>query len=174
MRCSQSDRVKEWREGCRSEEEKRTSLLFSSFSSSSLQSTPDRRSLIGNEPWSCSLSWDQQIATTYLIWRGDSSRPPLYFFITSLSQSLSFFFFCSSLSSALMGTLWFILGSDEVRAAETRGVFYYCRCVKYPTYSAPALPALTCQDWLTHLEWPCSVHCTDVPTSSCSLSYDRM
>lgn len=59
--------------------ERSTPLLLSSSSSSSSSSrpsprgAPDRRSLIGNEPWSHSLSRDQQIATTYRLWRGDAS-----------------------------------------------------------------------------------------------------
>lgn len=122
-----------------------TSLRFSSSSSPSLQSAPDRRSLIGNEPWSRSLSRDQQIATTYRLWRGDSSTPP------PISISLSSLRLSLSLHPSLpvfMGSLWFIQGSVGVRATESRGVFYCSWCVKRPTYSVPAracpdMPGLT-------------------------------
>lgn len=73
-------------------------LLLSSSSSASLQSAPDRRSLIGNEPWSHTLSWDQQIATTYRLWRGDSSLFHLHLYIALLSPPLS-----SSLSPHVYG-----------------------------------------------------------------------
>lgn len=66
-----------------------TSLLLFSSSSPSRQSAPDRRSLIGNEPWSRSLSRDQQIATTYRLWRGDTSLSHLYLSITPPSLPLS-------------------------------------------------------------------------------------
>lgn len=152
--------------------ERSTSRLFSSSSSPSLQSAPDRRSLICNEPWSRSLSRDQQIATTYRLWRGDSSPSHLDLSITPPSLSLS-----PSLHPSLpvfMGSLWFIRGSVEVRATESRGVFYCSWCVKRPTYSIPARPALTCQDWLIHLEWPCSLHCMDAAASSHTLVNGRM
>lgn len=118
--------------------ERSTSLLFSSSSSPSRQSAPDRRSLIGNEPWSRSLSRDQQIATAYRLWRGNSSPSHLSFSLSPLRLP-------SPLRPSLpmfMGSLWFIRGSVEVRATESRGVLYCSWCVKRPTYSIPARTAL--------------------------------
>lgn len=103
MRCSRSDRVKGWREGCRRTREEHVSILSSSSSSSSLQSTPDRRSLIGNEPWSRSLSRDQQIATTYRLWRGDCSpRTPPRLYLSIILPSLSLFIPLSSVYGEFM------------------------------------------------------------------------
>lgn len=53
-----------------------------------------------------------------------------------------------------MGSLWFIQGSVEVRATESRGVFYFSWRVKRLAYSIPVRRALSYQDWLIHLEWP--------------------
>lgn len=104
MRCSRSDRVKGLKRGMQEAGglEKSTSLLFSSSSSSSLRSAPDRRSLIGNEPWSRSLSRDQQIATTYRLWRGDSSPPPTSISLSSLRLSLALFIPLSSVYGEFM------------------------------------------------------------------------
>lgn len=135
-----------------------TSLRFSSSSSPSLQSAPDRRSLIGNEPWSRSLSRDQQIATTYRLWRGDSSTPPP-------SLSLYHPFASPSLFILLSQCLWGVY--DLSRAVSGSGPRWAGEYFTAPDVSnAPLtlfLPglALTCQDWLIHLEWSCSLHCTD-------------
>lgn len=150
--------------------ERSTSLLFFSSSSPSLQSAPDRRSLIGNEPWSRSLSRDQQIATTYRLWCGDSFPSHLYLSIIPVSLPL---FLYPSLW-VFMGSLWFIQGSVEVRATESRGVFYCSWCVKRTTYSVSARPALTYQDSVIHLEWPCSLYRTDTTTSPLTLVNGRM
>lgn len=149
--------------------ERSTSLLFFASSSPSLQSAPDRRSLIGNEPWSRSLSRDQQIATTYRLWLGDSSSSLLCLSITPLSLPLPPPFLSVHPSiPVFMGSLWFIQASVEVRATVSKGVFYCSWCVKRPTYSIPDRPALTCQVWLIHLKWPRSHHWTDAAASSCT------
>lgn len=169
MRCSWSDRVKEWRSGDAGGLERNMSLFLSSSSSTSLQSAPDRRSLIGNEPWSHMLSRDQQIATTYRLWRGDSSLSHLHLSITPLSPlslHLSLHVF--------MGSLGFIRGSVAVRATGNRGVFYCSWFVKRPTYSIPTWPALKCQYWPIHLEWPPSHHCMCVTAFSHTLVNDQM
>lgn len=114
MRGSWSDRVEGWREGGR---EMSMSPLFSPSPSSSLQSSLDRKSLIGNEPWSRSLSRDQQIATPYRLWRGASS-PSSHRYLALILPLLPL---SSSLSPVFMKSLWFIQGRVEVRAAESRG-----------------------------------------------------
>lgn len=139
MRCSRSDRVKGWW-GDAGRLERSTSLLFFSLLlSSSLQSAPDRRSLIGNEPWSRSLSWDQQIATTYRSWRGNSYPSHLYL---SAAPSVSPF---TPLFKCLWEVLWFIWGGVGVRATETSGSI---------------LPLLMCQ---THHLLCSSTVCPDIP-----------
>lgn len=147
--------------------EKSTSLLFSSSPSPSLQSAPDRRSLIGNEPWSHSLSRDQQIATAYRLWRGDSSTLPPRSSLRLSPLSLTHL-------RVFMGSLWFIRASVEVRATESRGVFYCPWCVKRIAYSVSAQAAPTCQDWVIHLEWPRSLHCTEATACPRTLVNGRM
>lgn len=110
--------------------ERSTSLLFSSSSSSSIQSAPDRRSLIGNEPWSRSLSRDQQIATTYRLWRGDSSLPP-----TSISPSC--FRLSSSLSASFSPFLSSVYGEFMIYPGRCWGQGY--------REQSSILPLLMCQ-----------------------------
>lgn len=110
----------------------------------SIQSATDRRSLIGNEPWSHSLSQDQQIATTYPLWRGCSpSHPSIISASLSLSLPLPF-----SLFLPILKRLWpwvaIYQASVRVMATVCAGVFYRCRCVKNPTYSIPVHLQRTC------------------------------
>lgn len=108
-----------WRKGDAGGLERSTSLLLCSSSSSSLQSAADRRSLIGNEPWRHRPSRHQQIATTYRLWRGNSSPPPPLLFLhrSSFAPSLSLSLHFSL--PVFMGTLWFIWGSVEVTGTES-------------------------------------------------------
>lgn len=175
MRCSRSDRVKGWREGCRRQEDWRGACLLFSLP---LHPHPFRALLTGGA-W---LVMSREVARL----AGTNRLPPLIVYDVAippsptsislpplcLSPLLSLFLHPSL--PVFMGSLWFIRGSVEVRATESRGVFYCSWCVKRPTHSIPARPFLTCQYWLIHLEWSCSIHCMEATTCSDTLVNGRM
>lgn len=143
MRCSQSDRVRGLETGDAGGLERSMSLLLCSSSSSSLQSAPDRRSLIGNEPWRHRPSRHQQIATAYRLWRGNSSPPLLFLHRSSFAPSLSLSLFISH-SQCLWGP--YDLSEAVSRSWAQRVVFYCSWSVTHPTYYIPAgldIPPLT-------------------------------
>lgn len=121
--------------------ERSTSLLFISFSSSSLQNTHDMRSLIGNEPWSQPLSQDQQIATTYRLWRGESS--PSRFPLSPLHLS-----YTSSLSPSVYGEFMIYpgqCGGQGYRVQRSILLLLMCQTphLLYPILSCPDMPGPT-------------------------------
>lgn len=160
MRCSQSDRDGERDAGDRRTGEERVSSFLLLFIPRLF------RALLTGGAW---LVMSREVARL----AGTNRLPPLIVYDVTiplpspLLPPLSLYH--PSISCALsllpslpvfIASLWFIQGGVEVRAKESRGVFYCSRCVKRPTYSIPAQPALTCQDWLIHLEWPCPLCCT--------------
>lgn len=144
VRWSRADRFEGWR-GVTPGPEMSMSLLLSSSSFSFPPSAPDRRSLIGNEPWSRSLSRRQQIATTYRLWRGVSSLFTRFYISPSPPRVYSFL----ALLSFVYESLRLILGSVEVRAA--------LPLVWRGPLSGPEPSLRWHQDSLIHLEWPCSL-----------------
>lgn len=87
------------------------------------------------------FSRDQQIATTYRLWRGGFfplPSPPLY-----LSSTIPL--------SLLIPLSWCLRGVYDLSRVVSRswpqragGVFHCSWCVKRPTYSIPERPAVTC------------------------------
>lgn len=159
MRCSWSDRVKGWRGGCRRTRGEHISFFY-------LLPHPRLvRVLLTGGAW---LVMSREVARL----AGTNRLPPLIVYDvaippppTSISPSLLRLSLSHLSLPVFMGSLWFIRGSVEVRATESRGVFYCSQCVKRPTYSIPTWPDLTCQYLLIHPEWPPSLHCMCAPTS---------
>lgn len=120
-----------------------TSLFLSSSSSPVFQSSPDRKSLIGNEPWRHSHSRDQQIATTYRLWRGGPSPSHRVTSLLCLPPSLS-----SSLTPSVYREFMIYLRQCRGHGhQEQQSILLLLICqtrhLLYSTLTGPDIPALT-------------------------------
>lgn len=136
MRCGWCERMKPGIQ----DEQRRASLSFPLYSS--LRIPPYRRSSTGNEPWSCSPSWGQQIAAAYRLWCGASSLylpvPP----VPSCCQHP----FLYSFSSVFMGGVDLCGAVSRSRPPRAEEIIL--------PLLIRQIPNLLDSEWAIHLEWP--------------------